>query len=357
MGLHDEVKKRLPEDKEADVVLDKLMKLGENKQKMDSAFRQGFMTFLKTLPLVFINLLGAVIIGLDNFVEGAWDWGIFITASFWYSYISYQMANWLIALTWFTNIIKRFKKNFPNYSENLAFIQTMVDKDHEDEFIEKQVLVERVKRKKETLELQVYRKIYLIREKHKIKSVDEFLSNGKIGIFESDKRWIFKWFDIKQKKKVYKAILELKEMLTLDWQKQFLMSYIIPYTHITRDLLVSGLSPRNRKGVYNDYKTRFASKTFIAIVPSAVATSILGLVLLSFQFLFKEATVYTWLKFAVQIILIVWNTFMIVMSAPEVFQSTHYSALEQRRSDLGLFRKRHENNNANEKDIITIING
>jgi hypothetical protein len=265
------------------------------------------------------------------------------------------MANWLIAITWFTNVIKRFKRNFPNYVENLMFIQLMVDKDHEDEFIEKQVLVERVKRKKETLELEVYRKIYVIRQKHKIKSVDEFLREGAMGIFKSNKKGLQRWFEIRRKRKVYHAIVELKEMLTLDWQKEYLMSYIIPYTNVSRELLVSGLTPRNRKGVYNDYKTKFGSISFKAIVPSAIATSILGLVLLSFQFLFKEATVYTWLKFAVQIILIVWNTFMVVMSAPEVFQATHFNAVEQRRSDLGLFRKRHENNNANEQDILKII--
>lgn len=354
MALSDEVKKRV-ESGEIGAIDAYIEESSKIRSETSEKIKGGLIAFFRIVPLILINILGAVIIGLDNFVEGTWEWGIFLTASFWYSYLSYQTANWVIAITWFTNQIKKLKKQSTQYNQNLAYVQEMVDEDHTEEFIQPQVEIEEVRRKKETLEIEVYRKMYNIRVKNNLRSIDDFMMIGQSRAFSSNKKgWKHKR-EINKQYKLYDELVRLKEMLSLDWQKKYLKSYKIKHTKVTRELLVSGLSPRNKKGRYNDYKTHFGSTTFKAVVPSAVATSIIGLVLLSFQFVFKEATVYTWLKFAVQIMLIMWNTFMILSTAHEVFKNTHENALEQRRNDLGVFRKRHKEPSESLKDVIEIV--
>lgn len=339
MGLEDEVKQRL----EKKTPLDILVEVNEKKEKIDNAFRKGFNNFIKTLPLILINLFSAFIIGVDNFVKGKWDWSIFSEASFWYSYISYQTANWLVAITWLVVVIKKLKNTTKKYLENLDFIQLMVDEDYKDEFIERQVDIEKLRRKKNTLERKVYSQMYKLRVKHKIDSIEDFL--------KLDKQTIKGW----RKKRIHTKLEWLNEMLSIEWQKKYLKSYKIKYIDVTRSKLVSGFHVRKREGDYNDYKSRLVWTSFKALAPSAVTSSVIALVLLSFQFLFKEANIYTWLKFAIQILLIIWNTSMVVATAPTIFSSTLQNSVEQRRSDLGLMKKRHEANNENEKDLVLIL--
>lgn len=337
--LDDEIKSRL-EKKDP---LEKLIEINEKRQKVDGKISKAFGSFVRFVPILIINLAGLFIVGADNFLTGTWNWDIFLLASFWYSYLSFQTANWLIAITWFVNLINKIKKFDKSYNENLKEIQKLVDEDHDHEFIERQANIEALKRKKETLERYVYHKMFKIKTRNKIEDLDVFLKEDRKTMRGIWKKW------------AHARLTHLNEMLSFDWQKKYLKSYPIAYTRVTRKQIVSGVGVSRKDGEYNDYKTNIVSVSIAKIVPNAIIISILVFVLLAFQFIPKDADLSTWLKFVFQVMAIIWNTMMILSITYTIFESTFLNATEQRRSDGGLFKKRHLNNNEGEKQIVEIL--
>jgi hypothetical protein len=340
MSLQDETKKRMEEKPNK---LEMLIEANEKRKKINEKVGGVFSSFFKILPIILINVFGAIIIGLDNFVEGSWSWAIFGEASFWYSYASFQTANWLIVITYFVNAIKKLKTSVPAYVNGLNFIQEMVNDDHKEEFIQRQVEIEDLRRKKETLERRTYSKMYKIKTRNKIKSLDAFLAKD-LSTIEG-----------KRKKRAHRQLTNLNEMLTLEWQKLYLKSYDMKYVRVTRGQIVSGVHVTKKEGDHNDYKTRIIGTSFRSIAPSALASSLIGLVLLSFQFFFKEFTVYTALKFTIQIFLITWNTVTVMTLVYTIFTVTYLNSVEERRGDIGLFKKRHENKNKGMENVVDIL--
>lgn len=339
MSLDDEIKSRI-EKKDP---LERLIEINEKRQKVDGKISKVFGSFVRFVPILIINLAGLFIVGADNFLTGEWNWGIFLLPSFWYSYLSFQTANWLIAITWFVNLINKIKRLDKSYNENLDEIQKLVDEDHDHEFLERQANVEALKRKKETLERYVYHKMFTIKTNNTIDDLDVFLKLDRKSIKGVWKKWL------------HARLTRLNDMLSLEWQKKYLKSYPIKYTRVTRKQIVSGVGVSSKDGEYNDYKTNIVSVSIAKIVPNAIIISVLVFILLAFQFIPKDANLSTWLKFVFQVMAIIWNTMMILSITYTIFESTFLNATEQRRSDGGLFKKRHLNKNENEKVIVSIL--
>lgn len=325
--------------------LEKLIKRNEQREKVDSKLKSGFTFFIRLLPLLMINILALFIIGLDNFLEGKWNWSIFSQASFWYSYFSFQTANWLVAISFLTSVIKKLKNNVKKYLENLDMIQSMVDSDHDSPFITKQAEIETLLRKKEMLEMSVYSQMHKLSVKHNIKSIEKFLRESDIKSLPY------------RKKRLYRRLHTLKLMLSDEWQRDYLKSHKVQYPRVTRSLLTSGFSPRIKDGQYNTYKTNVVSTASKMIAPNTITASLLGFILLSFQFIPKDANLTTWIKFAVQIFLIVWNTMTTMTLVHTIFVLTYLRSSEERSSDLKRLKNREANNNVGvPKVVMEIVN-
>src|SRR5690554_534238 len=347
-------------ENDKDKSLDDLINLS---RKADKIRAKGFDTFVgiaKWTPFVLIQIVGLAIIGLDKFVRGEWNWDYLLSAEFWNRFLTYQLALWIIGLSWFVNIIVRFIKNHKEYKENLQKIKEQVDFDHnKEEFIEKQVEVEKLIRKRYFLEQNVYRKLYKIRLKYKIKSISEFIKEGGIEHhLEGKSPLLVKLTLLKLRLRIVKRNVEtLRERLTLEWQKEYLKHYKIKYPKISRGLIVGGIKASDKNGRFNDYKMNVVSTTVVNIAPSTLITTTIGFLILAFSLTFVEVGLPEVLLFFIQTILILWNTFMLITLAPSIFERTFLNVSEQRRSDIRKFRIRHDNNNENEKEIIAILNG
>jgi hypothetical protein len=333
--------------------LDTLMKRGNDREKIDNKFRMALNSFVKLLPLITVNLAALFIIGLDNFVSGEWSWSVFQDPAFWWSYASFQTANWIVAITFLTGAIRMFQSNYKKYLENLDFIQGMVDYDHEKKaFITAQCEIETLRRKKEILMLIVGKKLYDLKAKHEIKDVVTFLEDGMVdGASRREKR-------------LYRKIHALYAMTTLEWQQEYLQGFNgsrwlgikLRFPEVTRALLVSGFKPSKRAGAYNDYQSRVFGTSANLIAPNTVVSMAVGLLLLSFQFETKQADAGTWLNFIVKVLLIIWNTYMTRSFSGVIFMRTHMRVSEERRTDLVLFKRRAETGNQDTQDILAIIN-
>lgn len=321
--------------------------LAEKKAKIDGKVMGFFKGFVRVLPIIGLNLLSLFIIGLDNFLETKWDWTVFTTEEFWYSYLSYQSANWIIAITFLVTVLKQIKKWHKQYHENQENIQLMVDKDHDEHFLNLQVEIERLERKRNAFEAYISSIIYkMIRKYAYIKTVKEFLAQPK----ENIKGW---W-----KKRVWIKLSKLNDMLTLEWQKKYLKSFKhrkVWYPEVSRPLLTSGHSPRNREGIHNTYKAKTFSTSLKMILPSTVIVSVLAVILLAVQFFEKEFSWASMAKFIIQIALIYFNTTMIVSNAMTIFESTQLRASEERSNDLKMMYQRHQNKNKGQEQILEII--
>jgi len=101
------------------------------------------------------------------------------------------------------------------------------------------------------------------------------------------------------------------------------------------------------------------STTLKAIAPSSVTSSVIGLIILSFQFLTKEAELSDYLLFFSQIFLIIMNVVLILSTLDSIFDRTYLKSTDERRSDIEKFYRRQiagtENYNDKEKRAQEII--
>lgn len=328
-----------------DKTLEGLVNLGKTRQTVDSKMKVFFNGLIRVMPIIIINLLALFIIGLDNFIDGKWDWSTFASPEFWYSYLRFQTANWLLAITYLNAALKKIKKNHLDFNNNLKEIQAFVNLDHEDEFIGDQAEIETIIRKRYYLEIKVSKKLLKLKERHKIVNLDDFYRDSDINTLN--------W----RKRRTHAKITSLYEMLTKEWAINNLKGYKIKYPKVNRSLLVSGFQPSQSDGRFNTYTSNTVSSSFKLIAPSTLTVSILMVVLLAFEPIRKEASLGTWLKFASQTLVILWNTLMVTSLAYTIFEMTTLRSSDERKSDLGIFYKRHLNNNENEQYAVSILNG
>lgn len=344
--------------KEANKGIDKLVELSKKKKTIDSQFKSAFISIARWLPFISIQIFGFAVIGLDKFVKGEWNWDYLLSPEFWNRFINYQLALWIIGISWFINIIIKLKNSHEVYLDNLYSIKKQVDYDHnESEFIEKQVEIERIIRKKYFIEQNVYRKLYKLRIKYNIVSIEEFLDKDGIERHLSNKnRFIAKITLLKPRLHIVKRKMErLVERLTFDWQKEYIKHFVVRYPKISRSLLVGGIKASEKNERFNDYKLNLLTTSVSNIAPTSLVTTTIGFILLAFSFTFEEVGIAEILMFAIQTLLILWNTFMLITLAPTIFETTYLNVSEQRRSDITKLRNRHDNNNQNEKEIIQIL--
>lgn len=330
-------------EKPTDKILETITELSKKREEIDSNIKVFFNNFMIILPIIIINILALFIIGLDNFIDGKWDWSTFASANFWYSYLRYQTANWLLSITYLNASLNKIKRNHEKYKFNLESIQEYVDFDHKEEFIGDQAEIETIIRKRYYLEIKISQELLKIKTKHKISNLDDFYNTSDINTLN------------KKEKKAHAKITVLYEMLTKEWAIENLKGYKIKYPKVTRSLLVSGFQPTRTYGRFNTYTARTVSISFRMIVPTTLIMSILMFVLLAFEPMTKEATLGTWLKFVSQIFIIIFNILMITSRAYTIFEITTLRSSEERKSDLGVFQKRHLNKNANEQYAVSIL--
>ena len=325
--------------------LNTLKQLGKGKQKVESVFK-GILKFLWDLKLlIIIQIFALGVIGLDKFLTATWSWEIFKSPEFWNSYLLYSIANWFVVIGW---IIRRFtvlKKVNLNYLTNLNRIQEKIDIDYNNPFIEEQAHLEDTTRKVEIFNNEIYVKLYKLSVKYHIRDLNDFYKN--YGNYTDKALKSFKWpkKDIKRAeyKRAYNKILDLKEKLKESWQKENIGTQKLNYPHVTRSLIASGLKPNGKYYRFNTYTPKVFSTTLKAIAPSSFTSSVIGLIVLSFQFLEKEALLSDYLLFIAQVFLIIVNVVLILSTLDFIFDRTYLKSTDERRSDIEKFYRRHLN--------------
>jgi len=325
--------------------LNALRQLGKVKEKADGGFKI-FLKFLWDLKLLIImQLFALAMIGLDKFLTATWSWAIFKDAEFWSSYILYFIANWCVIIGW---IIRRFtvlKQKHKKYNENLEHIQQKVDTDYDKPFIEEQANLEDTMRRAEVFNNNIYKQLYDLSVKHHIRDLNAFYTDydnytaEQLKAFKQPKKWL-KQLEFKR---TYNIVSNLEEKLTRKWQKQNLPSQKVKYPRVTRSHITSGLKPSVEFYRYNSYEAKVFSTTLKAIAPSSVVSSFLGLVILSFQFMTKEAVLADYLLFFSQIFLIFINVVLILSVLDTIFDRTYLKSTDERRTDIEKFYRRQEN--------------
>ena len=341
--------------------LNTIAKIGKVKEKVDN----GFKTFLRAIwevrLLVIIQLFSLVIIGLDKFLTATWSWAIFKDPEFWSSYLLYTIANWSVIIGW---ILRRFtvlKKDNQKYVANINHIQEKVNLDYDTPFIEEQANIEDTMRKVEVFKNTVYNKLYKLAVRHKIRDLDAFYrdnDNYTKELLKPFKR-VKKWFKTKEYKRVYNVVLDYLEKLKKDWQKKYLASQKIDYPRVTRSHIASGLKPTGKYYKFNTYESKVFSTTLKAILPSSLTFSLIGFIVLSFQFIGKDAELSDYLLFFSQIFLIIINVVLIISILDGIFDRTYLKSTDERRTDIEKFYRRqnggYEKYSEHEKTACDII--
>jgi len=341
--------------------LNALQQIGKGKQKTESVFK-GILKFLWDLKLlILIQLFALLMIGLDKFLTATWTWAVFKDPEFWNSYLLYFIANWFVVIGW---IIRRFtvlKKSNQKYTENLNHIQEKIDIDYDNPFIEEQAHLEDTARKIEIFNNEIYVQLYNLSVKHHIRDLNYFYANYDSYTTEALKsfKWPKKGAKRAEYKRAYNKILDLKEKLKKSWQKENIGTQKLNYPHVTRSLIASGLKPNGKYYRFNSYEPKVFSTTLKAIAPSSFTSSVIGLIILSFQFLKKQAELADYLLFFSQIFLIAMNVILILSTLDSIFDRTYLKSTDESRADIEKFFRRHtlgtENYNDKEKRAYEVI--
>lgn len=349
------------DDLQEKVDLNTLAKVGKVKEKVDNGFKVFAKAVWEIRLLVIIQLFSLIIIGLDKFLTATWSWAVFKDPEFWNSYLLYTIANWSVIIGW---ILRRFavsKKENKKYIENINHIQDKVDLDYDTPFIEEQANIEDTMRKVEVFNNTVYNKLYRLAIKHKIRDLDAFYrdnDNYTKELLKPFKRFK-KWRLGLKYKMVYGKVLDCMEKLKKDWQKKYLSSQKIEYPRVTRSHIASGLKPSGKYYKFNTYESKVFSTTLKAILPSSLTFSLIGLVVLSFQFIGKQAELSDYLLFFSQIFLIIINVVLIISILDGIFDRTYLKSTDERRTDIEKFYRRqqkgYENYSEQEKTAYDII--
>jgi hypothetical protein len=348
-------------DEEREINSNILGKIGNEKEKITSGVKGFFIAVWDLKLIIFVQLFSLIIIGLDKFLTASWSWDVFKDPDFWNSYILYFIANWSVIIVWIIRKLTILKRNSKKYKTNNEKIQDSIDKDYDDPFIETQANLEDTMRKIEIFNNTIYTKLYKLSLKYHIRDLREFYrqyDKYTIMLLKPYKgRKKLAW--AKKYEKAHKKMLDLMENLKKEWQKQNLSSQRLEYPRVTRSHIVSGLKPAGKFYRYNSYQTKVFSTTAKTIVPSTVIFSLIGLVLLSFQFLTKRAELYDYLLFASQIFLITINVVLILSSLDTVFDRTYIKSTDERRTDIEKFYRRHTSGKdkytVQEKQALDII--
>jgi hypothetical protein len=330
---------------EEPINLNALKKIGKAKKEVDNTIKTFFKFLWDIKLLIIVQLFALVIIGLDKFLTATWSWAIFKDAEFWSSYILYFIANWCVVIGW---IIRRFtvqKQSNKKFVLNMERIQAKIDIDYDKPFLEEQAHLEDTMRRAEVFNNKIYKQLYKLSVKRHIRDLNAFYQDNDNYTTELLKSFkgLKKWLKRVELNQAYATVLDLREKLKKDWQKQNLPSQKLKYPRVTRSHITSGLKPSGEFYRFNTYEPKVFSATLKAIAPSSFTFSILGLIILSFQFMEKEALLSDYMLFFSQIFLIFINVILIISSLDSIFDRTYLKSTDERRTDIEKFYRRNEN--------------
>lgn len=301
--------------------------------------------------LIASSIVILVILGLMELIDAKFDWSRYTTAYFWVDYFITQLATWSLRI-----MVKGVanRKEFRSNSTYLTLqseMQTLVDEDSKNPFIEEEANVDDALRKVNAFKNKLKGKIVKYANKYKITNIIPYvkyienIQNDEEVIkfeFQSDityvnerkrKRWI---------KKQYKLNNELNSILiklSPQWIEQNIDNQKVNYNKVSFTILVNGFTSTKHSTNNENYKTNSTSEFMKLTLPFFFVISIAMFILLPLTASELTKDVGAWAKLIVKFGIVGFSGVMMWINNPELFNKTENKALSQRVNRIKIYKK------------------
>ncbi len=320
--------------------------------------------FNKYASQVFMVILSLFLVGIQQFAEPQFDPYFFLRPKFWYDYIPFITAQWLILFAVVTGNAKWMSEIDMTFLKVSKSIQDHVDRDKKTPYIFEGAKVMDKERKIRSFRNGISRKIDKLIKRYKfgtfanmyaflvekeIKQVNKKIKvvgqdeEGKDIIEEYDEIIRHEVAKVRPKlrgmksQKEYELKQEINTLLT-KLTDEFISENIdhlkVKYAQVTEAGLVNGFKPRSQQ----EYESDFQEHTTTAILNEfgigQIATMAIGFVMLSLDLIIKGVSITTWVFFVFKMFILIWVYFKATFRSKIIFQKTNLKAVQERDSML-----------------------
>jgi hypothetical protein len=349
--------------------IDKLVKdtYGDEKPKIDlgkvyneykevskETSRKVTTWFTKYLEQIIALIFAFVLIGVQQFAEPHFDPYFFLRPKFWFEYLPYVTAIWVIIFAVLTGNNKWLVDVDVEYQKTYDAIQKHVDDDRTTPYIHEGATLEDEMRKTFAWKTKVSKRIEKLRKKYQIGSTSALMQfvgykkrsiiKGENGenetveeVFSGDDTIVA--FKIKvlqnaRKRGLRKRLNYLLNLLDDNYIKENLENLNVKYDKVTASILTSGISPSSVKRNTSNYQEKFGSTVFDEFGTGFLVFSLVSAFILSLDLIRKEVGMETWIFFAFKGFMLFTYYLRANARSKVIFKKTVVKALKERLETL-----------------------
>ena len=348
--MNDNLKKIVEKQKKEEEQKNLVRQFEELKGKIKKEIKTRSWFIGEWLITIFFMILTFFIIGLPSLFKLGWDWSIYASEEFWIRYLTVQVAAWF-SRVWILAVKTRRNKHLnPTWLNATESIQTFIDKDKKEPFInyncdltnrERKIRVFRNKQKLKILKLSI---------KYKVDNITNHLSSLshitfkpfelKTSINTQKRNKKPKKRLLKRLKKVEYKMNALLKTLTIEYINANYDNLKVKYNRVSRSILTSGYSPKEEQNEQGyTYKTKSVKEFFNATLPTFLFMSAIMFLLVP---LIGELSNdwNSWFTFITNVFLVFVSMGTMWLSADELFEKTNLRVLLERDDTLRAFSKK-----------------
>ncbi len=328
MGLSDEAQKRIEEERKKSVY----DTFNEFKDKSDTMTINTLSWFAKYWEQLISLILAFLLIGIQQFAQPNFDPLFFLRPDFWFEYLPYVMAIWIVIFSTTTGNMKWLVEVDKDYLKAQQGIQEHVDRNKKTPYIYKGSLKVDKERKENAWKTKVSNLIDKKRRKKKITSIDAltvFIEGD-----DSVVKFKLKMFQKSRKARIRRKFIEYFSYLEQDYIDTYYDTIKVKYNRVTETVLVSGLIPTGNENNDSDFKENFSEQLFGEFGIGFIMFSLLSGLILALDLTSKSATMGTVVMFVFKAFMLYTYYFRASARSKPIFQKTRLKALQERESML-----------------------
>lgn len=327
MSFEDKVKQETKKDTK-----DAYDVYNDYKDTVDDVGQKTYNWFSKYWEQIVSLIIAFFLIGIQQFAEPQFDPLFFLQPKFWYEFIPYVMAIWVVIISTLTSNMRWLEDSDPLYLATRQSIQKHVDSDKESPYIYKGSKIVDTERKTNAWKLHVSKEIDKKRKKYKIPTISslrEFLDGDDTILTKK-----IKTANRGKIRRIRASFEELFSYLTDDYIKKYIDTIEIKYNQVNETVLVSGLLPTNNKTQESNFREDTSKVIFNEFGLGFIISSLFSGIILALDLVQKGADITTWIVFIFKAFMLYTYYFRASARSRTVFQKTRLKALQERDSML-----------------------
>lgn len=320
--------------------------------------------FSKYASQVFMVVLSLFLVGIQQFAEPQFDPYFFLRPKFWYDYIPFVTAQWLILFAVITGNAKWMSEIDMTFRKISLSIQDHVDRDKKTPYIFEGAKIMDKERKVRAFRKSISRQVDKLIKKYKFgtfanmyaflveKEIKQVNKKTKVVGQDEEGKDIVETYDevirhdvakvrpklkgigVKKEYELKQEINTLLTKLTDEFIEENIDHLKVKYAQVTEAGLINGFKPRSQQEYESDFQEHTTSAILNEFGVGQIAMMAIGFVMLSLDLVLKGVSITTWVFFVFKMFILIWVYFKATFRSKIIFQKTNLKAVQERDSML-----------------------